>query len=469
MPDLADRLSRTTDQLRNSLPTQAFPDPAPFLTEPRGRFQGAGIVVAPGCTDDVSRIMATCHDARVPVVPYGGGTGLVGGQITPTPALILSLHRMNAIRSVDAKGGSMTTEAGAILDDLHTAAAQENRLFPLALASSGSARIGGLLATNAGGVNVLRYGNARALCLGVEAVLPDGRVLNGLTDLRKDNTGYDLRDLLIGSEGTLAVITAATLRLFSRPASIGTAWLAVGSPQAALDLLAMAQGRFGETISAFELIARQGTDFLIETGLETRMPLNPMPDWSVLVELGLPQGIPASQALETLFTEAHNAGLSTDGVIAQSETQRAQLWALRENIPSANRRIGAIASHDISVPIGRVPDFITCATNLLESFAIRINCFGHLGDGNLHFNAFPALGQHRDAYDDSRAQITRIVHDLVADMGGSFSAEHGVGRLKTKDLAHYADPVRLNLMRAIKTAFDPHGIMNPGAVLQSPE
>jgi FAD/FMN-containing dehydrogenase len=314
---------------------------------------------------------------------------------------------------------------------------------------------------------VLRYGTARALCLGLEAVLPDGSVWNGLTRLRKDNTGYDLRDLLIGAEGTLGIITAAALRLYPRPAAQGAAILAVPSPSAALDLLALAGEQLGEVISAFELIHRQGMDFLAEVGPKVTPPFADQPDWMVLIDLGLPAGPSATDLLTDLFAAAAERGLVTDGVIAQSQAQRAAFWSIREAIPIANKRIGSISSHDIALPLGRIPDFIAEAGRAIAAIgAFRVNCFGHLGDGNLHYNIFAPPGATRDAHEADRARIQRKVHDITHQMGGSFSAEHGVGRLKTADLERYADPARLAAMRAIKAALDPAGIMNPGAVLR---
>jgi len=441
---------------------------AAYLEEPRGRWSGKGIVLAPASTAEVARIMTHAHAHRIGVVPYGGGTGLVGGQImTDGPApLILSLERMNAVRAVHADENVLVAEGGAILADIQKAAEEAGRLFPLSLASEGSARIGGLLATNAGGVNVLRYGNARAQCLGLEVVTAEGEVWSGLSRLRKDNTGYDLRDLFIGSEGTLGIITAASLRLMPRPRETGAAIFAVESPEAAIRLLSLAQERFGEAVSAFELIGRQGPDFLAEVGPETRMPLDPVPDWMVLIDLGLSGESRAEEALAALFEAALEAGLVHDGVLASSEAQRAEFWALRENIPAANRRIGSISSHDISVPIGAIPDFIDKGgAALAELGAFRINCFGHLGDGNLHYNVFPMPGKTRADHEGDREAIKRTVHDLTHSMGGSVSAEHGIGRLKTGDLRRYGDPVKLALMRRIKDALDPHGILNPGAVL----
>ncbi|WP_084862617.1 FAD-binding oxidoreductase [Salibaculum halophilum] len=450
-------------------PTGLPEDSTAYLQEPRGRWQGRGLVVAPASTDEVAQVVRLCAEAGVGIIPYGGGTGLVGGQLTeadPAP-VIMSLHRMAAIRAVDARENAMEVEAGAILADIQAAAERVDRLFPLSLASEGSARIGGLLATNAGGLNVLRYGNARAQCLGLEVVMADGTVWHGLSRLRKDNTGYDLRDLMIGAEGTLGIITAATLKLMPRPVETATALFAVPGPEAALDLLALAGAQLGETISAFELIHRQGVDFLAEAGIDHVRPLDPVPEWCVLTEVGLGAGQAAQGALEALFAAALDAGLTEDGTIAQSVQQARALWAIREGIPAANRAIGAVSSHDISLPLSAIPDFIAQAPGkLAEVGDFRINCFGHLGDGNLHYNVFPQPGRSRADHDHQRGAVKRAVHDLVHEMGGSISAEHGVGRLKVADLERYADPVKLATMRAIKQALDPQGILNPGAVLR---
>jgi len=340
-------------------------------------------------------------------------------------------------------------------------------MFPLSLASEGSARIGGLLATNAGGTAVLRYGNARALCLGVEAVTAQGEVWHGLSRLRKDNAGYDLRDLLIGSEGTLGVITAAALRLVQPPAQVGVALFAVHSPAAALEFLAVAQGHYGDAVQGFELMGRMGFDFLEETGLGAS-PLSPVPDWTVLVELGLSEGIAPGEALERLFEEGSARGFVTDGVLAASEAQGAALWESRERIPEANRRIGSVSSHDISLPLSEIPPFIPEAEAALARLGpFRVNCFGHLGDGNLHFNVFAQRGVARTEFDHLRGRVKEVVHDLVHARGGSVAAEHGVGRLKVGDLERYGDPVKLSMMRAVKQALDPRGILNPEAVLRA--
>jgi len=459
-----------TARLRAELPEAAFRELSPaHLEDPRGRVTGrAGLVLAPGDVAQVSSILRACNEARVPVVPRGGGTGLVLGQVAtagPAPVL-LSLERMAAIREVRPEENVMIAEAGAILADVQEAARAAGRLFPLSLAAEGSCMIGGNLATNAGGVNVLRYGNARDLCLGLEAVLPDGSVWHGLKRLRKDNTGYDLKNLLIGAEGTLGVITAASLRLWPRPAQTGTALFAVPSPAAALELLNRARARFAETVSAFELIGGTGLAFLAEVMPELRQPFDAPPDWSVLITLGLPEHGDTGAGFEALFAEALEAGLASDGTIAQSLAQEADLWRLRESLPEGNRRIGAIASHDIALPLSAIPDFLeACDAKLRAGRDIRINTFGHLGDGNLHYNLFPAKGRKREEYAAEAEELTRVVHDMVAAHDGTFSAEHGIGRLKVADLERYGDPARLAAMRAIKRALDPNGIMNPGAVL----
>ncbi len=460
------------ERLAARVPASSLRAPEPRdLEEPRGRWVGrAGVVVRPGSVAELSDVVRFCAAGRVGIVPLGGGTGLVGGQVMaegPLPVLV-SLERMAAVRAVYPEENTMVVEAGMVVALAQAKAQEIGRLFPLSLASEGSARIGGILSTNAGGVNVLRYGNARDLCLGIEAVMPDGSVFNGLKRLRKDNTGYDLRHLLIGAEGTLGIITAAALRLFARPASVATALLAVPSPADALRLLALAETRASGMISAFELIHRQGKDFLADHMPEVALPLQPVPEWMVLVELGLPAGFENAEALMAgMLDEAMECGLVGDGVVAQSDAQRAGLWRIRESIPLANRKVGAVSSHDISLPLSLVPDFITRATSALAALGdMRINCFGHLGDGNLHFNVFPGKGKTKAEYAAQREPVKRLVHDLVHDMGGSVSAEHGLGRLKVGDLERYSDPGKIAAMRAIKTALDPFGIMNPGAVLR---
>jgi len=449
------------------VPDGGFRDVPPgYLEEPRGSWHGRGGVLAlPRTVEEVAVIVRACGAARVGIVPWGGGTGLVGGQVLQDGLpVILSLERMSAVRGIWPDEGVMVVEAGAVLADVQAAAERAGRLFPLSLASEGSARIGGLLSTNAGGVGVLRYGNTRDLVLGIEAVLPDGSIFHGAHRLRKDNTGYDLRHLLIGAEGTLGVITAASLRLFGVPAQVVTALLVVPGPAAALRLLSLAQGRLPGMVSAFELIGGQGLAFLAETMPEVAVPL--AADWQVLVELGLPSGMDPEAAMAGIYAEGAGAGLVLDGVIAMSEAQRAGLWRIRESIPLANRKVGAVASHDVSVPLGAVAEFLARAGAALAALGDwRINCFGHLGDGNLHYNVFPARGRSRADHAGQGEAVQRAVHEVVHAVGGSISAEHGIGRLKVAELERFGDPAKLAAMRAVKAALDPVGIMNPGAVL----
>ncbi len=440
-----------------------------YLEEPRGKWVGLPtFVAAPRSTQDVAAIVRFANEHRIGLQPYGGGTGLVGGQLTtkgPEP-LIVSLENMAIIRAVYPQENTLVADAGVTLETIQNAAADINRLFPLSYGSKGTAQIGAGLAVNSGGLNVLRYGMARDLCLGIEAVLPNGDILHGLKRLKKDNTGYDLRHLLIGAEGTLGIITAAALKLSPRPTNTATAFLAVPNPTAALELLARTWDTAGEVISAFELLSGSGFDFLREVFPDVRQPFETPPDWSVLVEIATAGDTDPQAILETVFAEAFDADLVTDGLIASSGQQAADFWAVRETIPLANRAIGAIASHDISLPLSHLAEFIdTTHQALLDIAPIRINCFGHLGDGNLHFNVYPPVGKDRKEYAHVAADISRLVHDRVVERGGSFSAEHGIGRLKTADLAHYSDPAKLATMRAIKSALDPNGIMNPGAVL----
>lgn len=461
-------------QLKSRLPKAAFRELTPaYLEEPRGRYAGSsGLLIAPSTVEDVSTVVKACAEQRIGVVPYGGGTGLVGGQVMPdgpTP-VILSLERMTKIRSVHPQENVLVAEAGAILQSVQEAAKDADRIFPLSLASEGSARIGGNLSTNAGGVNVLRYGNTRDLCLGLEAVLPDGSIWNGLTRLRKDNTGYDLRNLLIGAEGTLGIITAAALKLFPVPDAQGTALFVVRDPDAALSLLALAGSLLGNQVSAFELINRMGLDFLSEVGPAVRTPFDEAPEWMVLIDVGTVTGLVPQDALENLFAEAHETGLVSDGVIASSEAQRQEFWAIRESIPEANRRVGSVSSHDISIPISSIPEFIRRTPQLLAVLGdFRINCFGHVGDGNLHYNVFPTVGKDRSDYDNVRMDVKQVIHDHVSKMEGSVSAEHGIGRLKVDDMVRYGDPTKIAAMQAIKAALDPKGIMNPGAVVPAPK
>ncbi|MEM9580436.1 MAG: FAD-binding oxidoreductase, partial [Pseudomonadota bacterium] len=376
--------------LRDVLPDGILSPAEPrYLEEPRGRYTGQPCLLArPRNVDEVSAIVKAANAARVGIVPYAGGTGLVGGQVAPDGPLplIVSVERMTRIRDVYPEENVLIAEAGAILADVQRAAEEAGRLFPLSLAAEGTARIGGNLATNAGGVNVLRYGNARDLCLGLEAVLPDGTIWNGLSRLRKDNTGFDLRNLMIGAEGALGIITAASLKLSPRPAGEGTAVMVVPNPDAAVSLLSMARDQLGEGVSAFELMHRRGMEFMAQELPDIRQPFDSPPKWSVLVEVGLAKGLDPQAALMTLFEAGLEAGLVSDGLIAQSKGQRDEFWSVREHIPEANRRVGSVSSHDISVPISKVPEFIARAGRVVAEMGdMRVNCFGHLGDGNLHY------------------------------------------------------------------------------------
>ncbi len=460
------------DDLRALLPEAAFRAAGEAeLSEPRGRWRGQGVLVAPGSAEEVALVLRSCNAARVAVVPHGGGTGLVGGQVMPAGPVpvILSLARMDRVRAVHAAENVIVAEAGVTLAAVQEVAAGTGRLFPLSLASEGTARVGGVLATNAGGTHVLRHGNARALCLGLEAVTAEGRIWQGLSRLRKDNAGYDLRDLVIGSEGTLAVITAAALRMVPRPLAEGVAMLAVPSPAAALALLELAQEVAGDQISGFELIARQGLEFLDEAGIPHAEPFGARPEWMVLLDLGLAEGGRPDEMIATIHERAEARGLAGDGVLAANEGQRAAFWRLREAIPAGNRFVGAVSSHDISLPLSEIPAFITRAGAVVAGLGpFRVNCFGHLGDGNLHYNVFAPKGARAADFVALRERVKQAVHDLVHAAGGSVAAEHGVGRLKVGDLERYGDPVKLDLMRAVKAVFDPHGILNPGAVLRAP-
>jgi FAD/FMN-containing dehydrogenase len=459
------------DKLRSLLPPDTIrPLDDKYLREERGRYTGiGGFLVAPRTVDDVATIVRACNTGRIGLIPYGGGTGYVCGHLAKDgpPAVILTTERMTKIGPIWPEENVIAVEAGAVLSEVQAAAASADRLFPLSLASQGSCRLGGNLATNAGGVNVLRYGNTRDLCLGIEAVLGDGTVVRQLNRLRKDNTGYDIRNLLIGSEGTLGIITAARLRLFARPYQVMSAVMAVSNPQAALSLLSLAQKHMGDTISAFELIDRTAMTFVARALPDIRQPFKQPPDWMVLIDYTPPRIEDAGNQFEALFTQAYEQGYVSDGVIGQSQAHNDELWKLRESIPEANRRIGAICSHDISLPLGEVAAFIQNCEQLLARLGqFRINCFGHLGDGNLHYNVFPADGVSRDDHLCQAEQISEVVHDLASAMGGSVSAEHGIGRAKVEALEKYGDPGKVHAMRAIKAALDPVGIMNPGAMLR---
>ncbi|MFQ5764981.1 MAG: FAD-binding oxidoreductase [Rhodospirillales bacterium] len=444
---------------------------APHLVELRGLWRGeCAMAVSPANTDEVAAVVRLCHDAGVPVVPQGGNTGLVGGGV-PQGGILLSLRRLNRIREVDPVNATLTCEAGCVLADIQRAADDAGLLFPLSLGAEGSCQIGGNLSTNAGGVQVLRYGTARDLVLGLEVVLADGRVWDGLRALRKDNTGYDLKQLFIGAEGTLGVITAAVLKLFPKPGRRETALAAVPEAEAALGLFQRLQGEAADALTAFEFMDRQSVELAVAHVQGVADPFDgPHPGYALIELSGAGGGTAAEELRETIeriLAKAFEDGVCADAVIAASGGQAEALWRLRDAVPEAQRAAGASIKHDVAVPVSRVPEFLERARPLVEDAVpgARIVAFGHLGDGNLHYNLSQPEAADADAFLAGWERVNRLVHDLVDGMGGSFSAEHGIGLLKRAELERYKAGPALDLMRALKAAFDPKGIMNPGKVL----
>lgn len=447
-------------------------DPAQdkYLREWRDRYVGASpLIVRPKTTAEVASILALCNDARVGVVPQSGNTGLVGGQIPFEDGrdIVLSLDRMTAIGTVDADGFALTVEAGATLAAVQAAAASAGLMFPLSMASEGSACLGGILATNAGGIAVLAHGSARSLVLGIEAVVADGRVLSGLSSLKKDNTGYDLRDLLIGSEGTLGVITAATVRLVARPRDVATALVALASMDDLVGLFRLAQQHAGPSLTAFEFLSARAMEFVVKHGNPGAAVPNPKAPCSVLMQVSTAEPDRAAPLIEALLDAAMAAALASDVRLAISDPQQAALWRLREQMSDVQKFEGGSIKHDISLPISRVPEFLQKAEALVQRICpgARPVPFGHLGDGNVHYNVSQPPGMDKSQFLALWTVMSEAIHTLVAEMGGSISAEHGIGRMKREELARLKDPVALELMRAIKAALDPKGILNPGKVL----
>lgn len=439
---------------------------APFLTEWRNRWTGdTPILLTPRSTEEVARIVTLCARDGVAITPQGGGTGLVGGQI-PFGEVLLSMKKMRAIRDVTPLDDAMTVEAGLTLLEAQQAATAAGRYFPLSLAAEGSATIGGVISTNAGGTQVLRYGMMRDLVLGIEAVMPNGQVFNGLKRLRKDNTGYDLKQLLIGAEGTLGVVTAATLKLFPIMRSRAVAIVGLETAAASIELLARAKAETGGGVEAFELMKRLGMELVLKNIPDTREPLETTPDWSVLIEIasGTPGG--AEAQMEALLEVAFEQGLITDAAIAQNDAQRAAFWRLREEHSAALKPEGGGWKHDVSVPISRIADFIDEASAAVERFhsGARISVFGHVGDGNLHYDILPGVGQDIPAFIGRWKEGSQVVHDVVARYDGSISAEHGLGRLKTDEARRYKSPLEIETMAAIRQAIDPQRIMNPAVL-----
>jgi len=440
-------------------------DAAGYLTDHRALYAGAAAaIVQPASTDECAAILRICNDARIGVVPQAGNTGYCGGA-TPFDGerqIVLSLARMRAIRHVDPVGFTLTAEAGVILADAQAAAEREGLLFPLSLGSEGSCRIGGNLSTNAGGLNVVRYGTARDLVLGLEVVLPNGDVLSDLKGLRKDNTGYDLKSLFVGAEGTLGIITAAVLKLYPRPQSVQTAWLAVSSVAAANAIVGAARRRTGDQLVSAEYLSRTSLALVLEHVPGVREPLAAPHEHSLLIELaGSLDDTELRTVLENLLADGLADGEIVDGTLAESNAQREALWKLRETVPEAERHAGQCIKHDISVPIAAIPAFLTEARHrLVKIVEHELSVFGHLGDGNLHYNLVPPPG--RPFGGDVPGALTAALYDYVEEVGGSFSAEHGIGIFRRDALARYKSPLALALMRKIKMAIDPNGIMNPG-------
>jgi len=446
---------------------------APLLVDTRGYYHGACALLArPETTEETAAVVRICNEAGLRIVPQGGNTSRVGSA-TPDESgsqVLLSLSRMNRVRDIDPTDYTMTVEAGCVLKDVQDRAAEQDRLFPLSLGAEGSCMIGGNIASNAGGINVLRYGNTRDLVLGLEVVLPTGEIWNGLRQLRKDNTGYDLKHLYIGSEGTLGVITAAVLKLFPLPKERATALCALRDLDACLELLARAREASGDALSSFELLAGITLDFAYKHIDTARPALDASYDWTVLMEFsGLESGHAMQSALEAMLESAFEDGVVVDAVLAQSEQQRADLWFLREAIVEAQAYEGASIKHDVSVPVSKVPEFIRTSNQALIDHmpGIRPYPFGHVGDGNIHYNITQPDGMEPAAFMTMAEEIHDIVHGITHGLNGSISAEHGIGQLKRDELKRYKTGLELNLMKAVKSALDPKGLMNPGKVLDT--
>ncbi len=446
-------------------------DLAPWLEDWRGRYRGAAAaMLSPADTEEVAAIVRLCAEARVPIVAQGGNTSMVAGA-TPSAdgnALLLSMRRMNRIRSVSDASSSAVCEAGVILSALHDSAAAVGRRFPLSLGAKGSATVGGLVSTNAGGTQVLRFGTMRSLVQGIEAVLPDGSVFNGLTPLKKDNRGYDLRQLLIGAEGTLGIVTAANLKLVPAVGSRSVAWIGLSSPEAALELLRALEARLGDAVESFELVPQAALDLVLAHVAGTRAPLAAPHPWHVLVETVAPPEAPTPQEeLNEGLRVTLEQGLIADAAIAANEAQAEAFWRIRDSISEGERKDGPAAKHDLSVDVAAMPAFMAEAAAAVEARfgGTRVIAFGHLGDGNVHFNVRAPVSAGEEWLAEEAPTVTSFVHDLVTAAGGSISAEHGIGQMRLAERARLADPARLSAMRAIKQALDPHNIMNPGKLV----
>jgi FAD/FMN-containing dehydrogenase len=447
---------------------------APHIIEPRQKYIGkTPLLLFPDTTKKISKIVKYCYDHEIKIVPQGGNTGLVGGGIPDqsNDEILISLKRLHQTRSVDPLNYTITIEAGMILSDVHNLAEKIDCHFPMHIASEGSAMIGGNISTNAGGINVLQYGMMRELVLGLEVVLPDGEIWNGLSGLRKDNTGYDLKQLFIGGEGTLGIITAATLKIYPRFEQKHSAFVSIPDPQAAVKLLTLARKISGDSLIAFEILPRIGLDFTIKHMPNCRDPLERKYDWYILMECATSLNknlLDLESVLEKILEKAMEQGLVLDGVIPKNIAETKALWNLREYMSEAQKFEGGSIKHDISVPVSKIPEFLCLATTAVKSAlpGIRPVPFGHIGDGNIHFNLSQPLDTGKGEYLAKWSDINRIVHDIVIDLGGSISAEHGIGQMKVEDLAHYKPAIDIKLMHKIKHAIDPKNIMNPGKIIR---
>ncbi|MBO6857189.1 FAD-binding oxidoreductase [Roseibium sp.] len=446
-------------------------DQAPYLTEWRDLYQGVTpMVLRPGSTEEVSAVMTYAYQNDLKVVPQGGNTGLVGGQIPQETGdeIVLSLSRLNKVRAVDPAGFTITAEAGVVLETLQNEAENVDRLFPLALGAQGSCQIGGNISTNAGGTAVLAYGNTRDLVLGLEVVLPTGEIWNGLRTLRKDNTGYDLKQLFIGGEGTLGIITAAALKLFPRPKKLEAAFVGLPDPHAALKLFTLAKAQAGPVLTGFEIMPRVGVEFCLRHLEGARDPLESEHAWYVLMELSSgSEAFPVRDLMESILGEAFEEGLVEDAAFAQNLTQVQDFWHIRHGMSEVQKPEGGSIKHDVSVPVASIPDFLDKAMAAVEDFVpgCRPVPFGHIGDGNIHFNVSQPVGADKEHYLAKWDEMNTIVHGIVGEFGGSISAEHGIGRLKRDLLKDVKQGIELDLMKRIKDAFDPKGLLNPGRVL----
>jgi len=466
-----DRQYNFIEEVKNTLGKDFFYDTTSiYREEPRGLFENKSkFVVKPNSTQQVSNFLKLANKYKIGIVPRAGGTGLVGGQMSPSESWItLSLEKMDNIKNFSSLNQSVEVEAGVNLSKLQNFVKDKNYFLPLSMASQGSCLIGGNLATNAGGVNVLKYGTARDLCLGIEVVLADGTIFDDLKVIKKDNTGYDLKNLFIGSEGTLGIITSAIMRVYPKPEKKIVSLLSFSEPKDAVQCYERIYKKLGAFVQAYELISSVGVEFLEEKNLDFVLPFKKKPEWIVLIELAF-NGVKLEDVFLESLEKLHKQSLIKEAVISGSLAQSERMWAMREAIPEANRLVGAVSSHDISVPIDQISEFILSTNETIKKLnsELRINCFGHIGDGNLHYNVFPPKGKYNKKFFGEKEKLRKIIHDSCFRFNGSVSAEHGIGRLKVEDLEKYSDKGKLASMIAIKKALDPSRILNPGVIFKN--